>query len=70
MKNIFFVNPRVQQAEVVATFGEAKLVKLGNGRFELHGGRPEDQFEAQEWVSLFGHEIVLSRNAVAAEAVA
>ena len=53
-----------QDTELVATFGQAKLVKQKNGRFELRGGLPDDRFEAREWASLFLHEAVFGSDAV------
>ena len=45
--------------ETVAWFGAARLVRLENGRHELQGGTPLDRTNAREWISLFGHEILL-----------
>jgi hypothetical protein len=39
--------------EVIATFGEARLVRYLDGKFELLGGKPEDRREAHEWCSSF-----------------
>jgi hypothetical protein len=61
MRNIFFIASRPQTAKLVAAFGEAKLVKLSDGRYELRGGRPEDHFEAREWASLFMHEALVEK---------
>ena len=47
-----------EQSELVASFGEAKLIKQLDGRFELRGGSEADHTAAQEWVSLFMHEAV------------
>jgi hypothetical protein len=44
--------------ELVASFGEAKLIRQSDGRFELQGGSAEDHTAAQEWISLFMHEAV------------
>jgi hypothetical protein len=59
MKNIFFRSARVEAGELVATFGQARLMKLQDGRFELRGGSAEERFEAKEWASLFMHEAVV-----------
>lgn len=53
-----------QDSELIATFGQAKLVKQKNGRFELRGGLPDDRFEAHEWASLFLHEAVFGLEVV------
>jgi hypothetical protein len=41
-----------RREEVVAIFGEARLLKA-DGRIELHGGSMSDRTEALEWMSLF-----------------
>jgi hypothetical protein len=46
-------------AEIIAIFGQAKLVKSVDGKYQLEGGLPEDRTQAKEWISLFMHEIVL-----------
>jgi hypothetical protein len=46
---------------VIREFGEAKLVRYPDGKHELIGGSTADFAEANEWVSLFAHEIVFSR---------
>jgi hypothetical protein len=45
--------------EVVATFGQAKLIHTLEGKWELVGGSTGDRLEAQEWISLFMHEAVV-----------
>ena len=47
------------EGEVIASWGEAKLVKFLDGRLELKGGSKEHHREAREWISLFGHEAVV-----------
>jgi hypothetical protein len=47
------------EGEVVASWGEAQLIRYLNGRTELRGGSKEDQAEAREWISLFWHEAVV-----------
>jgi hypothetical protein len=42
---------RVRGEEVIATFGEARLVRV-EGRIELHGGSMSDRMEALEWMAL------------------
>jgi hypothetical protein len=46
---------------VIRKFGEASLLKHANGKHELIGGSAADIADANDWVSLFAHEIVLSR---------
>jgi len=38
--------------EVIASFGEATLVKV-DGRMQLRGGSMADRLEALEWIALF-----------------
>jgi hypothetical protein len=45
--------------EIVAAFGQARLVKRLDCRFELRGGSEVERAEAREWISLFLHEAVL-----------
>jgi hypothetical protein len=46
---------------IIREFGEAKLIRQPDGKHELIGGNRADAAEANEWVSLFAHEIVFSR---------
>jgi len=41
------------QEETIATFGEARLVKLSNRAYELRGGSAADRAAAAEWILLF-----------------
>ena len=41
------------EAEVIAGFGDAQLLRHLNGKFELRGGSAEDQRAAREWVEAF-----------------
>jgi hypothetical protein len=47
------------EGEVIASFGQAKLVKSLDGRYELRGGSKDDRLEAREWISMFCHEVVV-----------
>ena len=47
----------------IQSFGQARLVRHVNGQHELIGGTRSDFIAAKEWISLFGHEIVLSHPA-------
>jgi hypothetical protein len=46
------------EAEVIATFGQAKLVKTLDFKYELRGGSHDDRLAAREWISLFFHVAV------------
>jgi hypothetical protein len=47
------------EGEVVARFGEAKLIRFLDGKTELRGGSKEDRIAAREWMSMFWHETVV-----------
>jgi len=46
--------------EVLAYFGQARLVKKLDGKLELVGGTNEDRTAAREWISMFFHEAVVT----------
>ncbi len=50
---------RRDETESIAQFGQARLVRTLDCKFELRGGSKEDRLEAREWVSLFLHEAVV-----------
>lgn len=52
---------RKEADEIVAVFGEAKLVRRSDGKAELRGGSDQDRLQAREWISLFWHEAVPER---------
>ena len=60
MRSWNFLPISKDQGEVVATFGQAQLVRFADGRLELRGGSKEDHGEAREWISLFWHEAVIA----------
>ena len=47
------------EGEVIASFGQAQLVKYLDGRYESRGGSRDDRLEAKEWISMFCHEVLL-----------
>ena len=55
----FFPGSTGNQTEVVATFGQAKLMKNLDGKLELIGGSKDDRLAAHEWISLFMHEAIV-----------
>ncbi len=58
MKLRFF--PRyTDEGEVIASWGQAKLIKYWDGKLELKGGSREDHTAAKEWISLFCHGAVI-----------
>ena len=53
MSDFLDQNFRRNEPEVMAIFGEARLVRQLNGRIELLGGTPTDRDQAREWVAAF-----------------
>ncbi len=51
---------RMNQGEVIAGWGNARLIRHLDGRYRLAGGTDEDQAVVREWVSLFAHNIVFT----------
>ncbi len=47
------------EGEVIAYFGQSRLVKKLDGKLELIGGSKDDRTAAREWISLFLHEAVV-----------
>jgi hypothetical protein len=47
------------EGEVIASWGEAKLIQRLDGKLELKGGSKEEHGEAKEWLSLFWHEALV-----------
>jgi hypothetical protein len=60
MKNAHLFPEQADSGEVIALFGGAKLVKTIDSKYELRGGSKGDRIAAQEWVSMFMHEMVLT----------
>ena len=49
------------QEELIATFGQAQLVRTLDGKSELRGGTAEDRQKAKEWISMFWQRAVWFR---------
>jgi hypothetical protein len=47
------------RGELIASFGQARLVKYLDGKHELRGGSREDRQAVKEWISMFCHEVVV-----------
>jgi hypothetical protein len=47
------------EGEVVASFGEAQLVRFLDGKCVLRGGSEKDRTAAKKWISLFWHDRVV-----------
>jgi hypothetical protein len=59
IKSRTYFRPPKDEGEVIATFGEARLIKYLNCEYELRGGSKEDRLAAKEWIALFCHEVVV-----------
>ena len=57
--NLLLEYLRRDDGVLLARFGDARLVKMLNGKIELRDGSPDDQAAAKEWCSLFLHDAVL-----------
>ena len=47
------------EAEIMASWGDACLLKYLDGKLVLKGGAKADRLAAYEWISLFWHEAVV-----------
>ena len=55
------VMPRLfSEANLIATFGTARLMRKFNGDYYILGGSSADHAAAKEWVSMFCHEASIS----------
>jgi hypothetical protein len=52
MKNRFDIETHYNREQLIATFGQAELLKMEEGMV-LRGGSSSDRLEALEWISLF-----------------
>jgi hypothetical protein len=46
-------NPDRDQGNLIATWGQARLLKNFDGRCKLVGGSAEDRAEAAKWIAMF-----------------
>jgi hypothetical protein len=53
MKLDRLVWPTRDESELIATFGDACLVKYLDGKIKLVGGSPDDRIAARNWCSHF-----------------
>ncbi len=53
MKFAHSVPERRDDGEVIAYFGDAKLINRLDGKLELRGGTDEDRAKARKWMSMF-----------------
>ena len=55
----FFPELRKTEGEVIASWGDAKLIKTLDGKYELVGGSKDDLTSAHEWISIFMADTVI-----------
>ena len=63
MKSVCRIRPVIMlhTRRVVALFGQARLMRESDGRFQLEGGNRHDRLAAVEWTSMFLPEAVVSQ---------
>jgi hypothetical protein len=54
-----FFPPFIDEVEVTASWGEARLTKYLDGKLVLKGGAKEDRIAAREWISMFLNDVVV-----------
>jgi hypothetical protein len=59
MRNRTFFTPFKDEGELIASWGEARLIKYLDGKLVLKGGSKEDLVEAREWISMFLNDKVV-----------
>ena len=59
MRNRTFFSPFKDEGKLIASWGEARLIKYLDGKVELKGGSKEDRIEAREWISMFLNDAVV-----------
>jgi hypothetical protein len=51
--------PFKDEGELIASWGEARLIKYLDGKLVLKGGLKEDRLEVREWISMFLNDAVV-----------
>ena len=59
MRTRHFFPPFKDDGDLIASWGEARLMRYLDGKLVLKGGSKEDRLAAHEWISLFWHEAVV-----------
>ena len=54
-----YYSPFRDKGEVIASWGQAQLIKYLDGKVVLKGGSKEDRMEAREWISMFLNDAVV-----------
>jgi hypothetical protein len=60
MKTLFEKVLDRDREDVIALFGQGRLVQLSRMRVEFRGGSRDDQIEAASWLALFMPDVVLA----------
>lgn len=63
MRKLSEMVPDREDDDVIALFGQGRLVRVSRMLLELRGGLPADEIEALGWVSMFMPEAVLAPTA-------
>jgi len=50
------------EGEIIASFGQAQLVRFLDGKCSLRGGSKDDRIAAREWISLFWNDVAVREN--------
>jgi len=53
--------PFKDEGELMASWGEARLINYLDGKLVLKGGSKEDRIAAREWISLFLNNAVVRK---------
>jgi len=51
--------PFKDEGELIASWGEARLINYLDGKLVLKGGSKEDRIAAREWISMFLNNAVV-----------
>ena len=51
--------PFKDEGELIASWGEARLIKYLDGKLVLKGGSKENRMEARKWISMFLNDAVV-----------
>jgi hypothetical protein len=51
--------PFKDEGELIASWGEARLIKFLDGKVVLKGGSKEDRIAVREWISMFLSDAVV-----------
>jgi hypothetical protein len=51
--------PFKDEGELIASWGEARLIKYLDGKLVLKGGSKENRMEAREWITMFLNDAVV-----------